>query len=118
MPGRISQLQAVTADDFSPGLAPHLQQSFVRIDEAQIEVMYENTPQNFLGTRKLKLKEIYQHLLDQFFELEEALEKEEEDVCNETMEWWLKGLERANDPFIKNSVTELLRGDCIMVSKS
>ena len=89
-------------------------------DEAEIEVMSEEKEQGSLSlaNRKLKIKEIYHHLSTRFFELEEALGNEEENVRSTCMERWLDGLRRANDPFIKFSVPDLLLGDSIMVNDS
>src|SRR3979490_1288604 len=77
--------------------------------EAEIEVLKEPKEPDGLANRKLKMKEIYQHLSTRFFELEETLEKEEGNVRDACMERWLYGLSSATDPFIKNSILELLR---------
>ena len=76
--------------------------------EAEIEVLKEPKEPDGLANRKLKMKEIYQHLSTRFFELEEALEKNEGTVRDACMEQWLYGLRRATGPLIKHSVADLL----------
>jgi hypothetical protein len=61
------------------------------------------------------MREIYQHLSTRFFELEEALTNETEHLRMECMDRWLYGLHKATDTFVRQSVVDLLMGECIMV---
>ena len=84
-------------------------------DKGEIAVLKEPSEQDGLANRKLKMREIYQHLSTKFFELEEALTNESEHIRVECMDRWLYGLHRATDTFVRHSVVDLLMGECIMV---